>query len=361
MKDVTSLYIHFPFCIKKCNYCDFHSQALTAEKLELLHLDLELHLSEVNRLNEVHSSQWGELETIYIGGGTPTLWGQTGRDYLQQFLKQFSLSKRYEFTIEVNPKSTNIDEIKRWMDMGVNRFSVGVQTLDDNLLKGLDRIHSADEARELLKQMGSLGINYSADLMMGLPFSSGKRDLLKEANELIDLGASHLSSYILTVEDNYLHYDELPSEEQVEREFLSLSDHMISKGFSHYEVSNFAKPEMESRHNLKYWNSESIGAIGPSATGLLVCDNAHHRYKWKLKGCEYELETVKGAALKLEKFYMAFRSSIGVAAELVPAEILEDWVVKGLATHDQQTIAATPRGFLLLDSMLDQLFSLDIL
>ncbi|MCK5882163.1 MAG: radical SAM family heme chaperone HemW [Bacteriovoracaceae bacterium] len=361
MNDVLGLYIHFPFCIKKCNYCDFHSQALTENKLDVLHTDLGEHLIRVNKLHREQHAQWGALETIYIGGGTPTLWGQKGRNYLQHFLKQFQFSNNLEFTIEVNPKSTNIDEIKKWMDIGVNRFSIGVQSLDDRLLGYLDRVHSADEACKLLKEMGQLGISYSADLMMGLPFSDGKRNLRGEASKLIDLGANHLSSYVLTVDESYKHYCELPCEEQIEDEFLSLSDYMIEQGFAHYEVSNFAKPGNESRHNLKYWNSDSIGAIGPSATGVLASEKEHIRYKWNNTGIDYELENVTEDELVLEKFYMAFRSSIGVPKEQIPSKILDDWLTKGLVRSSNSVIAATPRGFLLLDSLLDQLFRQKIL
>ncbi len=364
MSDVTGLYIHFPFCIKKCNYCDFHSKSLSEGRLDQLHLDYQKQLEMVNALHEENRIKFGKLDTIYIGGGTPALWGREGRRFLAQFLKQFQWDENTEFTIEVNPKSTTIDEIHEWCDIGVNRFSVGVQSLDDTLLHYLDRVHSADEAKDLLRQMGRSGINFSADLMMGLPFSSN-RDLIAEAAQLVDLGANHISSYILTVGDNYVHHKSLPSEEQIEQEFLGLSDFMAIQGYEHYEVSNFARKGFRSKHNLKYWNSDSVGAIGPSASGLIALKERHLRYKWELSKCQYSLESVEGEDLKLERFYMAFRSAIGIPLSFFEGEegmsLIRKWKHEGLVRQYLGRVAATPRGFLLLDSMIDQLFNAKIL
>jgi len=125
--------------------------------------------------------------------------------------------------------------------------------------------------------------------MLGLPFSSDyKRDVIAELNEMLSYQPSHFSVYILTVKNNYTHFSELPNEEWIENEFLRVSDFLRQSGYRHYEVSNFAKASKESRHNLAYWKSQTVAALGPSATGLLADDRI--RYKWKTKEALYERE-----------------------------------------------------------------------
>ena len=277
-------------------------------------------------------------------------------------MKNFSFASDYEWTMEVNPAAYEVEGLNAWEELGLNRYSVGIQTLDEGLLKRLGRRHNLEDSRKTLKLFQ--GKNYSADLMLGLPFSEGKRDVLAELKELLSYKPKHLSVYILTVDDTYPFFKELPSEEWIENEFLKVSESLRAQGYSHYEVSNFAKPNFEARHNVRYWESASVAALGPTATGLLVKGNEAIRYKWSEEGSDFEREDLDQKSFKLEKLYMRLRSNLGFKPldffspdeEKLFQKIALDWKSRGLLTESEKGLCLSAQGYLLLDSLMDEIF-----
>ncbi len=364
-KELHSLYLHFPYCRSHCNYCDFYSE-LGHSPSKLLSYEATLY-SAWNKQAELLQKNdfiFGPLETLYFGGGTPSLWGTSGLEFFKKFLKEKDLrfALNYEWTIEMNPAAYTNEVLGSWEDIGLNRYSVGIQTLDPDYFKKLGRTHSLQESFLALKFLQ--GKNYSADLMLGLPFSEGKRKVLEELKKLLEFSPKHLSVYILTVDETYPYFKNLPSEEWIEEEYLSVSDFLQSQGFVHYEISNFSKSNFEAKHNLQYWKSHSVAALGPSATGLLTKNETALRYKWNDAGTEFELEELNEQAFKLEKFYMRFRTQLGFEVSeffsekegKLFEELLESWEKRGLLAASQNGPCLSAKGYLLLDALMDELF-----
>ena len=368
MKLVESLYIHFPFCRHLCNYCDFHKSIISSEKLD----DFEsLFIQQFEKNNEYlkrNGFQFGDLKTIYIGGGTPSLWGARGIKLINKLLKtqKIKLSNEFEWTSELNPGSWKKDDLLEMLDLGVNRFSVGVQSMNPETLKLLDRVHSIDDVHQTLSLVNKLGVNFSVDLMMGLPKRQrNERDLIGETKQLLEYDPNHLSSYILTVNKNYLHYSSLPEEEQTSSEFMQLSEFLTANKFNHYEVSNFALSGFESEHNLQYWKQNSVAALGPSGTGFLrESKTSALRYKWKTNGkAELTEEALGKKELSLEDLYLSLRTSAPVDLSNYlnfndeVDEIINDWTKYQVVRRvESSTIQVLPKGFLLLDSLIGDLF-----
>lgn len=379
-KKVSSLYIHFPFCKHLCNYCDFY-KLKTGDKWDEtptpLLLEYQNYLNESFRIHqkmmERNAVSFAALETLYIGGGTPSLWSKVGADFLKKFLKQndLQLNHQTEFTIEVNPGGWKEEEIQKWMEAGVNRFSIGLQTLNPDLLPLLDRVHSIEESYKTLEYFSDMKSNFSVDLMLGLPESSKyQRDIKQELQNILTYGPKHLSVYILTVKENYTFGKLIPAEDWIEREYFEVADFLNERGFLQYEVSNFALPGFESRHNLKYWKPESVAALGPSAVGYFHLSNTHAlRYKWRPKNkaeeiiCEEESLGLKETAL--EKIYLGLRTYWGVAEESFAnldefnkfSALALAWEQRGLIERTaQKRWVLNARGMLMMDSLLGEFF-----
>ena len=370
-KKIQSLYLHFPFCKHLCNYCDFYKKVPSnrPEELESFHQYMEAAFLEHERLRETNGYSWAPLKTLYIGGGTPSLWGQEGSHFLAKLLAKYSitLAPDCEFTLEVNPASWTAEILASWEEIGVNRYSLGIQSLNGQAIKYLDRIHSIEDVYETLEFFKNKKVNYSMDFMLGLPFSKDYgRDVIEELKRALEFNPSHFSVYILTVKNNYVHFDGLPTEEWVEKEFLDVAEFLKNNGFEHYEVSNFARPGLESKHNLNYWKSETVAAVGPSATGFLAENRV--RYKWKTKDANLEIENLDEDAARLEKAYMSMRSSVGLdlqifaGKEVLAEAVVSKWEDDGLAKFDSKHhVHLTSKGYLLLDSLMNDLFSFKLL
>lgn len=257
------LYIHIPFCEKKCNYCDFYS--VCPDKL--------VQQGYIKRLCE-EIEKWGALtarpiDTLYIGGGTPSLLTPEELEKVFSAVKKgFVLADDAEITCEVNPADNVSEFLSAAKGLGVNRISIGIQSADDNELKVLGRRHSFADAVNTVKLARSIGFhNISADLMLGLPDSSTDT-LQKSIDSLLKLNIEHISAYILKIEEGTPFSAmplNIPSDDGVADQYLQLCRSLNEHGFSHYEISNFAKKDFESRHNNKYWLTEEYIGIGPSA------------------------------------------------------------------------------------------------
>ena len=313
-----------------------------------------------------NSFNWGLLETLYIGGGTPSLWGVEGAIFLRDFLnsKGIKFSEDVEFTLEVNPGSWTTESLEEWKRTGVNRYSLGIQSLDGRFIKHLDRVHSIEDTFLTLEYFKNQKVNFSVDFMLGIPFSEElNRDVIWELEKVLSYDPKHISLYILTTKDNYIHKNYLPREERIETEYLEVSKFLTEKGFLHYEVSNYAKPEMISKHNFKYWKGDSVAAIGPSATGFLSLGKEGIRYKWETKAPQFTLEKVGIEEYKLERLYTLLRTNEGINGRDFFEDqkkwdlLLDKWSGLGyLRTRKEDLVRLSSRGYLLLDSLMDDIF-----
>ncbi len=370
-RNLSSLYIHFPHCRHLCNYCDFYKSIPKVSEGEFQFKSfndfLEASFERHAHLLSEENYQFSELKTLYIGGGTPSLWGEKGAEYLGQFLQEkgICLASDCEFTLEVNPGSWTKEGLAAFQKIGVNRFSLGIQSFDSRFLKVLDRVHNFDDVIETLKHFNEMNCKFSVDFMLGLPYSKEwNRDVIEELTEILKFNPGHISLYILTVKEHYVYYDKLPDEQWIEAEYLKVSDFLRERDFSHYEVSNFAVKNMESKHNFQYWKSQSVAALGPSATGFLR--EAKLRYKWKINSIDFIKEELTNEELALEHIYMLLRTNLGldigstfsdVKLQKNFLKLASSWEAKDLATIIKMTVVLSPKGYLLMDSLMDDIFS----
>ncbi len=261
------LYVHIPFCLKKCNYCDFCSFA---------NLDFDKRRKYIFRLCEEIASYQAktenyQIETIFFGGGTPSLLTPEEFEQIVAVIKEtFSLRSDIEFTVEANPKTLTEDKLLSYVQCGVNRLSIGLQSIHENELKALGRIHDYEDFFESLAMAQKCGIeNINVDLMYAIPEQTPE-SFAKTVDQVITLPVTHISAYSLIVEEgtpfgrmkNSL---VLPSEEDELSMVGYLHKKLSENGFSHYEISNYAKEGKESRHNLLYWNMDEYIGFGVSA------------------------------------------------------------------------------------------------
>lgn len=266
MKDA-ALYIHIPFCIKKCDYCDFTSFYYNDKKVEEY---ISLLLKEIDMYSE--STEKYKFKTLFFGGGTPSL---IDEKYIKMIIdklnEKFNLSLE-EITIESNPKTLNKDKLLAYKKMGINRISIGVQSIEDDILKDIGRVHDMDDflnTYNLLKEVGFSNIN--TDIMFNLPNQSIE-NVLDTLNKMISLNILHISFYSLSIEEGtnfYKRYNEGKlniSDEDVERKMYHKGIELLEKNdIYQYEISNFAKKDYECKHNLYYWKLKPYLGLGISA------------------------------------------------------------------------------------------------
>lgn len=289
---IESLYIHIPFCERKCHYCDFNSYALEGQPvMEYLQaMDKEMQL-----ITEQYPAT--KLKTIFIGGGTPTVLEPKEMEFmLKSVIKNFpSWADDIEFTVEVNPGTVNSDKLQVMLNNGVNRLSMGVQAFQNDLLASIGRIHTESDVYHSIDKALKIGFNnLSIDLMLGLPKQT--LPMLKESlSKALNLGLPHFSVYSLKVEENtyfFKLYEEnklpLPSEDTELEMYLSTIEEMQKHGYNQYEISNFSKKGKESKHNINYWKNKGYYGVGAGAHGYI--DN--QRYE-NVKGVKPYIEKIE--------------------------------------------------------------------
>ncbi len=264
------LYIHIPFCKSKCNYCDFYSlcgsESVKTEFINTL-------MADINFYGEKYKDK--EFDTLFVGGGTPTVLGVRLGEIIGNTLNRFNFLPDSEITVEANPESLSIETARSLALSGVNRVSMGAQTFNEEQLRIIGRIHSVKDVYDAVNNLLINGItNYNIDLMFGLPVLDEKQDALeiwnKTLTEAFGLKPKHLSAYSLTLEENtplYKNKDKLcfPNEDTEELMYSVLCENAKRAGFEHYEISNYSLPGFECRHNLKYWEHKEYLGIGPSS------------------------------------------------------------------------------------------------
>lgn len=262
-----SLYIHIPWCLQKCVYCDFNSATLSSSSdqkgyIEVLLKDLQQELKLFDQR---------EINSIFIGGGTPTiLSAENIKQLLEGIFANTKISRSAEITIEANPETLNKEKLKVLFTNGVNRISFGVQTFADQQLQFLKRAHSSAKAIQVIQTAQEIGFkNINIDLMFGLPQQSN-RQMLDDINKAVQLKPTHISHYQLTLEPNTplaVQNPTMPNEEQLTSMYAESRSHLQEHGFINYETSAFAKPGFECQHNINYWQFGDFIGIGAGAHG----------------------------------------------------------------------------------------------
>lgn len=261
------LYIHIPFCIKKCNYCDFLSFAGKESQFSTY---VEKMAEEIRSLHQKES-----VDTIFFGGGTPSILSMEQFDVIMSSIHEsFSIDKDAEISMECNPGTLSLDKLRFYKSVGINRISMGVQSFQNDELKALGRIHTKEEAIESYKWMRKAGFqNINFDLMSGIPLQT-MESYQQTLACAMELDPEHISAYSLIIEENTpffdMYQDASPVSEDLDREMYDYTKHFLQKyGYHRYEISNYAKKDYECKHNLKYWSGEDYLGIGLGACSKL--------------------------------------------------------------------------------------------
>ncbi|WP_460323327.1 radical SAM family heme chaperone HemW [Paenibacillus sp. YSY-4.3] len=340
-----AVYIHIPFCTNKCFYCDFNSYVLKDQPVMdyLRALDLEMELT-------VRETPPGEIKSIFVGGGTPTVLKPDEMEFFLSSVRRHfpNWAADIEFSMEANPGTVDLEKLAVMKVGGVNRVSFGVQAFQNELLSGIGRIHNTDDVFRSLENARAAGLdNLSIDLMFGLPNQTVEM-LDYSVSRALELGLPHYSIYSLKVEENTLFHTmyqknqlPLPAEEDELKMYLLLMERMEQAGYKQYEISNFAKPGFESRHNITYWRNEDYYGLGAGAHGYVKrCRHVN------IKGVNpYNEATQQGRPI-LERF------------EISREEAMEDFVMVGLRVLEGISDERFQRQFgLRLDDVFGKQFS----
>jgi len=357
------LYLHIPFCRQRCHYCSFNTGPYRPAAMERF---LRALLREIDSVGEAAWAGDITIGTVFFGGGTPSLLeAPEMENILDRLRKRFALAPVAEVTVECNPESLTREKAEGYRLAGVNRLSLGVQSLDDDLLLRLGRLHSPDEARRAFDAARSAGIdNLSVDLMYGLPGLDRARWELT-VSEILAWGPEHLSAYALTLDEGSRWAGEgvagLPDEDTVTAQYWALARLAHGAGYEHYEISNYARPGRRSRHNQVYWRAEEYLAFGPGACGFLGevrYGNVKpvERYCAMLEAGGLPLgthEVLTAAQRKAEKLILGLRLADGVPLAWLEGRrpLIDTWRSLELLEVAGGRCRLTEAGFLLSDSL----------
>lgn len=357
------LYVHVPFCGRRCTYCDFaiavRRRVPIADYVEGIASEMALRWDGQPRRT---------LETLYLGGGTPSKLGGDGIARLLNVIRERAdMSSNAEVTLEANPEDVNAEAVRTWRAAGVNRLSLGAQSFDSRALSWMHRTHNASQIDDAVEIARAEGIsNLSVDLIFALPREI-ERSWSDDVAHLLSLEPSHVSLYGLTVEPatplgRRVARGEIgPStDERYEEDFLHAHAALDSAGYEHYEVSNFARPGAKARHNSAYWSGVPYAGIGPSAHAF----DGRTR-SWNVSAYEDWLARVRGGRIPVadserltssnqlaERVYLGLRTNAGVALQESELERIGPWVEAGWATLDEaRQLTLTSTGWLRLDAL----------
>lgn len=373
---MAGIYFHIPFCKQACHYCDFHFSTSLQYKDDLLNAMLAELLLQKDYL------QGEAIETIYFGGGTPSLLSSDEiKVFIDQIAKLFRLVSAPEITLEANPDDLDIKKVRELRQSLINRFSVGIQSFYDEDLRWMNRVHTSNEAENSIKRVQDAGFeNITSDLIYGYPLLSDEK-FKTNIRKLLDLSIPHISAYSMTVEPktalgSFINKKKQPAmnESQSADQFLLLTGLLIESDFEHYEISNFARREMYSKHNTNYWRGISYLGIGPSAHSFNgntrawnISNNARYIESISRKVIPAELETLTIAnkineyiltslrtmwGTDLTKLSQDFGASYRIDVERATKRVLE----KGLISRENDIITLTLSGKLLADQIAAELF-----
>lgn len=371
---MSGCYIHIPFCAQKCSYCDFHFSTNHTYKAEMV----EALIKEL----AIRAKDWKQevFETIYFGGGTPSvltteqLWS-----LIQQVKSNFRVVDSVEITLECNPDDCSLENLKHWKDLGVNRLSIGIQSFKDEQLLWMNRSHQAADSLTAVRNAKETGFDeLSLDLMYGLP-NMTLEEWKEQLDQIIALNPEHISAYCLTVEQKTALYKlvkegklQVSSNEQQSEQFECLVSTLKEASYEQYEISNFARNGHYSKHNTAYWKGSKYIGIGPSAHGY----NGKERYWNQANNTSYLKELEKGNLPETieilspfdrfnETLMIGLRTKWGVSKQQLfenvsPDEewfqIVKDYEDQNLLTQTDENIVLTASGRLLADGIASDLF-----
>jgi len=372
---MAGIYIHIPFCKQACHYCDFHfSTSLTHKKELLKALQQEIRLQKDSLNSET-------IETIYFGGGTPSLLeGEEISQLINTITDLHSVSSNAEITLEANPDDLDLKKIKELKQTPINRFSIGIQSFFDDDLMWMNRAHRSNEAESSVKRAQDAGFeNITVDLIYGYPLLTDAKWKFN-LDKVFELQVPHVSAYSMTVEPRTAlasfikNKKQAPmNEEQSSEQFIQLMEAMQSQGFEHYEISNFCKAGHYSRHNTNYWKGVKYLGIGPSAHSYdgekrqwNIANNVKYIQSIEKKTIPAEIEILTEENRLNEYIMTSLRTQWGLKLEQLntiakgASEPLlkeaEEFLEKGWITQKDQVIYLTPTGKLYADHIASGLF-----
>lgn len=360
-----ALYVHIPFCSSKCLFCSF---AIAVGQTHRAGDYLDALEQEAGRYDG------RAVSTVYLGGGTPSLLDAVGLRRLTGILRsRFRIPPDAEFTIEVNPETVNTEKVRLLKDLGINRVSLGVQSLQDRYLKFLGRGHDSETAARAVETIRAAGFgNVSLDLMYSFPQQT-ESELKNDVEDLLRLSPDHVSLYTLTIEENsrfYARQMKLDADEVLADHYLLIADLLAHAGFQQYEISNFAKPGFESRHNLNYWEGGEYIGLGMGAHSHLNDERfwnaaALPAYLQKVRESRNAIEgseRLSPGVRLMERVLFGLRMNRGIdvkkledacgcALEPGTRALIEEYVAAGFLHMDGTVLTATLKGRLVLDEL----------
>ena len=368
------LYVHIPFCVKKCAYCDFYSQT----DYSVSDAYLQALLTEAKILSQQHQGRL--VDTVYIGGGTPSsLTAAQLNDLLGALREVFAIATDAEFTLESNPATLDEEKLSVLKNRGVNRLSIGLQSASNQELCTLSRVHSYEDFEKTYHLARRYIDNISLDLMFGLPDQT-EVSFQKTLERAVAFQPNHISMYALKIEEGtpFHRIEEtlsLPSEDEVANMYLNACDFLEKAGFLQYEISNFARQGCLSQHNLRYWKREEYIGLGPAAHSYVngrryanakdLRAYIHAMSKGKLPLVSEEVSLSHQEEIE-EEIMLRLRITdgldleylekvLGYAMEKTVASKIQEYVKHGFLTQRGNVIAMTPRGFLVSNTIISDL------
>ena len=374
-KTASSVYIHIPFCATKCYYCAFNTYAFHKEQAKV-------YLTALRTEMELYAPETDPLQTIFIGGGTPSILSADSLTQLFADIHQhFQITPNAEITVECNPGTVDAEKLRVMRDNGVNRLSFGLQAMQDDTLKQLGRIHTVDEFLQSYRLAREGGFeNINIDLIFALP------DQKMEAwhytlNEVISLEPAHISAYNLVMEETTPFYEwwqagelHLPSEDTEADMFQYTIETLTTHGYMHYEICNFARPDHYAKHNLVYWNNQPCIGLGVGASGYVngvrysnirgiapYIDELSERNKpvadtERLTGHAEKSETLMLALRKREGISLdVYQNRFGEDIEVTFEDIVKKWLDLKLLERTTTHLRLTPRGLFLANEIFVEL------
>ena len=364
------LYFHIPFCLKKCAYCDFCSFTGKTDG------DMRMYASALVKEMEHYAKQAENtvFDTVFFGGGTPSL---LPTDVIAHILNKantlFSIEKDAEITLEANPATADFEKLSALRRIGINRLSVGVQSLVDRELAFLGRLHTSRDALDFLHASRQAGFeNINVDLMYGIPAQT-EASARETLSRVLDFAPSHISAYSLMLEEGTPLYRQkealpLPSEEDEDAIDATVRDTLRANGYEHYEISNYARPGMESRHNLHYWRSDEY--LGFGVTAYSFFNGARYgngadlaAYLADPTASPADCEVLEEDALAYEWIMLRlrlkeglslleYRARFGVDLKVRYQSEIESFIAAGLMREERERISLTESGFRLSNTVL---------
>ncbi|MFO7892351.1 MAG: radical SAM family heme chaperone HemW [Longimicrobiales bacterium] len=361
------VYVHAPFCARRCGYCDF---AVTVAADPPVDAWAECVGRELGMLADAREWDALELETLYLGGGTPSLLGVGAVPALLDAVGGRARTDGLaEFTAEANPESFTPELAADWVAAGVDRVSLGAQTFHGPSLRWMGRLHGPDGPGGAVQVARDAGLeNVGLDLIFGLPERLG-RDLDRDLDRILTLAPEHISVYGLSVEPETPlgrwvaeGRETLPDEDRYGEEYRTVTDRLRAAGYHHYEVSNFALPGKEARHNAAYWRGVAYLGLGNGAHSFVAPERWWNRRDWPAYRAAVEAgelprsdtERLTAEAAKLERIWLGLRTADGLDRAVLGARqeaLAADWERAGWAVIDEDRVRLTPEGWLLLDRL----------